>query len=164
MLQRVYVDPADAEAVKAIPLGYAQETTLDRSRATSIIGKLERMGAIPKGAFRARIFRDGETKKVAIVHESNGEQTSGTITLSSKLPTPEAMAAFIETLEAYRHDLSSIAQHFLGRDVDSHSNSTEYFNLRSAAIEARELIEKKHGGKFTEEKAGHHKVYSWAKE
>ena len=161
MLQRVYVNPSDAEAVKVIPLGYAQETTLERSKAAAIIGKMERMGLIPKGAFRARLFRDGDKKKVAIVHESDGEQTSGTVAVTSRISTPETIAGFIESQDAYRHELSLIAQHFLGRDVDSHTNSTEYFRLRKAAMEARQLIEKKHGGKFTEEKAGHHKVYSW---
>jgi hypothetical protein len=159
-IHRVYVDPADAKAIQSIPLGFAQETTLPRNKAASIIGKLERMNVIPKGAFRIRGFRDGNEKKVAIVHESDGEKRVGTSAKTS-LPTTDEIEKFIESQEAYRHDLSTIAEQLIGRDVDSHGDSTTYYSLRKLTIQARENLEKKHGGKFSEESVGHHKFYVW---
>ncbi len=162
MLHRVFVNPADAEAVKSIPQGYAQETVLNRNKAVSLIAKMERMQLIPKGAFRVRMFREDGKRKVAIVHEGQGKVIQyGLSTQSGKIPSLEDVVNFIETQRNHRHDLDLIAKHFLGQTIDSHTDSASYSKMRSLAIEARELLERKLNGKFTEESVGHHKFYSW---
>jgi hypothetical protein len=160
ILRSIYVDPADAEAVKSIPQGYAQETVLDRHRAVSLIAKMERMQLVPRGAFRVRTFREGEKRKVAIAHVGQGKEPS----IKGGMPTAESVSAFIESQQDFRHDLNLIAQHFLHQVMDSRTDGSLYRGMRRIAIEARQLVEKKHGGKFTESNVGHHKYYVWSKE
>lgn len=161
ILRVIYVNPADVEAVKAIPEGYAQETRLTRGQAVSLIGKMERRGLVPKGEFRVRLFREGEQRKVAISHEQHSQQAAPTVT--SKLPTPEDAARFIQTQPEFRHDLNQVAQQFLGRSISSRADGGVYYAMRHVAILARQLIESTQGGKFTEENVGHRKFYRWSK-
>ena len=163
MLSRIHVNPADIQAVKSIPQEYSQETPLKRNEAIALIHKMEKMGAIPRKAFRVRTFREGDKKKVAIYHKGHTEQPSRSKHVSSKVPTPETTASFIQAQPDFRHDLKLISEKFLEQEVSSHENGGLYYAMRNIAIQARQLIEKEQGGRFVEEKAGHRKFYRWTK-
>jgi hypothetical protein len=157
------VNPADAESLRKIPVGFAQETALTRNQANSLIGRLENKGLIPRDTFRVRLFRDGEKQKVAIVHEEGkGNAPQPVDTDRAKLPTVADAAELIEDQPNYRHSIDLLAQHFLGRTVSSNTEAALYHTLRDILFDAQQAIVKKHGGKFTTDRVRRRKYYQWS--
>jgi hypothetical protein len=147
----------------SIQKGYIQETSLTRSQANSLIGRLERKHLIPLGEFRVRLFREGDKPKVGIAHEEPGEGRARSIDSDrAKLPKPEEAAAFIEDQPSYRHDISLLAEHYLGRSVSADTEGALYHVLRDLLHEAQQLILRKHGGKFTSQIIRRRKYYEWS--
>jgi len=165
VLHKVPAHPQDAEALLQIEKGYIQETTLTRGQANSLIGRLERAGLIPRGEFRVRTFREGDKKKIGISHdESNQPLVRITYAEKAKVPTLDKAVEFIEAQPQFRHDMGMFAEHFVGRRVDSDTESAFYHALRDILDQAQQAIVHTHGGKFTSQHVKRRKVYQWSKQ
>jgi hypothetical protein len=165
------VTPSVVSAVKAIPRGRLQETTLTRSAASSLLDRLVRQGLIEPRTYRVRTKTQSGTVVVFIEHqaEPSVEQVRQRRTVHAEaapvpIPSPAEAAQFIDAQVSREHSLNSVARNFLGREVNAHTENTTYRRLARVIAQAQALIIQREGGRFEEEKAGRGgRTFRWTK-
>jgi hypothetical protein len=157
----VYVNPEHVNAIKAIPEGFAQETTMSRSKATALIGRMERAKLVKRGEFKVRTNKEGNKERVMILHAGLDAQTGSMRNVSEEdAALIQRAKKVILTQPDFTHDIKSVAD-TLGIAIDGHEKDTEYRHLFNALDEARAEIVQEKGGRFVIEKQGRYNVHKW---
>lgn len=163
ILRIAYISPEHVDAVKTIPEGFAQETTMSRGRATAFIGRLERAKLVRRGEFRVRTSKDGDKERVMILHAGLDAATGSTRALSAEdaALVQRAKSHILEQAD-FEHDIKTVADE-LNTAIDGHDKNTAYRHLFNALEEARAQIVQEKGGRFVIEKQGRYNVHKWEK-
>jgi hypothetical protein len=157
-----------ADAVKSIPVGQLLETTLTRSGASSLLERLVRHEMIKPNTYRVRTKKMGSVQAVFIEHKApssakSARQSKRVRADAASMPSPEEIARFISGQQDKEHTLNSVAQQFLKRQINAHSENALYHRLGRVIAQARTLITQQDGGRFVEERAGRTKTFHWTK-
>jgi hypothetical protein len=159
------IDQQTIDAIKAIPDGHLQETTLTRTTAQTLLDRLVRLKLIRPRTYRVRSTVQGKVRRVFIAHERQSglgiRAGPARPAASAKIPPPQEIAQFINEQQDRRHSVGTVIQRFLGREVNAHAENSLYHKFRSATLQAQALVVQEHGGKFVVEATGTTKVYRW---
>jgi hypothetical protein len=159
----VYVNPEHVNAIKAIPEGFAQETSMSRSKATAFIGRMERAKVVKRGEFKVRTNKVGNKERVMILHAGLDAQTGSMRNVSVEdAALMERSKKIILTQPDFVHDIKTVAD-ALGIAIDGHEKDATYRHLFNALDEARAKIVEEKGGRFVIEKQGRYNVHKWEK-
>jgi hypothetical protein len=163
LVRILYIHPEHVDAVKAIPEGFAQETTMSRSRATAFIGRLERAKLVKPGEFKVRTTKEGDKERVMILHAGLDAQTRSMRTISEEdAALTQRVKQLILEQPDFVHDIKTVAD-ALHIAIDGHDKNTAYRHLFNALDEARAAIAQEKGGRFVIEKQGRYNVHKWEK-
>ena len=81
------------------------------------------------------------------------------------IPSKEEMMKYIEARNNFMHNSASIQKHFFNKKFSSRKRPKEYRKLASELKKIRDILEKKHNGKFEEKrtKSNTLKIYKFNK-
>jgi hypothetical protein len=163
LVRTVYISAEHVDAIKAIPEGFAQETTMSRSRATAFLGRLERAKSIKPGEFKVRTAKVGDKERVMILHAGLDAQISSLRTPSEEdAELVQSAKQFVLAQPDFTHDIKTVADQ-LHIAIDGHDKNTAYRHLFNALDEARTQVVQEKGGRFVIEKQGRYNVHKWEK-
>jgi hypothetical protein len=159
----VYINPNHIAALKAIPIGFAQETPMTRGRAQSFLDRLERANTFKRGEYRVRTFKDGDKERVMILHagaETERETSRRNVLVDAEFHD-RVRKAVLEQPDLTHHvkiiaDAMEIA-------IDGHDKNRDYRQLDAALEAVRMEIQAERGGTghWIQEKQGRYNVYKW---
>jgi hypothetical protein len=154
-----------ANAIRAIPRGRLQETTLSRSSASGLLDRLVKLKIIEPRTYRVR-SKTIEGKEVVFIEHTAEPYTpveSHTKAALTPVPSVQEVLQYINEQPERKHTVDDVIQRFLGRHINAHKENALYHKYRSVTLQAQALIVKELGGKFITEMMRNTNFYRWTK-